>query len=78
MFNLVLEIFPAYCRKYKTIKDFKEDWNSGKDFYANHYLSNRDLNYLKENYETVYYKINNKVVYIIRFGQVQEWVNENN
>ena len=75
-----LELVGAYGRNYTSLKGFKEDWNDGKDFKIKNgpYLSNRDLEQLRD-YGTVYYKLfykngNAKIIYIIRFGEVQSWV----
>lgn len=73
---LTLELKPAYCRKYISEKQFKNDFNNGKDFYTElrEYFSIRNINALKDNFQTAYF-MSNKPIYIIRFGEIQEWVN---
>ena len=74
---LTLELKPAYCRKYISEKQFKNDFIDGKDFYAElrGYCSIRDIKALKDDFQTVYFMLN-KPIYIIRFGEIQEWVNK--
>jgi len=52
MINL-LTVSPAYGRDYKSAKDARADWDSGKDFYAQGltfqgYLSSHDSEALKK------------------------------
>ena len=47
---------PAYGRQYKTSQEAKADWDAGKDFkiVGGSYLSIRDINYIKDNYTSVW------------------------
>lgn len=47
---------PAYGRQYKTSQEAKADWNAGKDFKIVNgpYLSIRDIDYIKDNYTSVW------------------------
>jgi hypothetical protein len=51
-----LTIMPAYGRQYKTSQEAKADWNAGKDFKIVNgpYLSIRDIDYIKDNYTSVW------------------------
>jgi len=76
MIPKTLKLLPAYGRKYKTQKALKIDFNEGKDFQMDNgsYCSIRDLSILKYDYETVYYNFGSSIIYIIRFGKVQNWI----
>jgi len=66
-------IFPAYGRKYKNKKEFKEDWFGENDFQleTGQYMTKLDVDYMiTTGIQTLYIKINHVVIYLIRFGKV--------
>ena len=75
-----LRVFPSYGREYKNKKEMLKDWNDKKDFQTERgqYFSRIDINdIVKNGIETVYIEINNKTIYIVRFGSINNEFNHN-
>lgn len=72
-----MEIKAAYGRRYETKKSFIEDFVGNKDFkiVGGPYTSIRDLNMMIEDgVMTCHIEINNKIIYIIRYGKIQDLI----